>query len=73
MKDTRHCSGCRNNFYNGNNELGVTKCWSLPDAKLVMRKEVHINQVPPWTQRASKVLDCYHQQGYVYVAPDRKF
>lgn len=63
----KHCAGCRNNFYNGNNSLGVTRCWSLADAKLILRKRVHINQVPPWTQKPTKILSCYHESQYVFV------
>ncbi len=68
-----YCAGCRNDFYNGNNELGVTKCWSLERAKVVWKKEVHINQVPPWTQSAKRVYNCYHRPQYVYVDPDRVY
>jgi hypothetical protein len=64
------CSGCRNNFYNGNNPYGVKRCWSLDNAEVVKRKRVHINQVPPWTQEPIKVLSCFHQQGYVFVNPN---
>ncbi len=71
--DKKHCRGCRNNFYNGNNDLGVNECWSLKDAKLIMRKEVHINDVPPWNQKAEKFPDCYHKPKFVYVAANRKF
>ena len=45
--DKDYCVGCRDNFYNGNNNLGVKECWCLKDAKLVMKKEVHIDQAPP--------------------------
>lgn len=69
--DRKHCSGCRNNFYNGNNDLGVQQCLSLKNAKLIMRKEVHIDQVPPWKQKAQKFPDCYSKARFVYVAPDR--
>ena len=34
MKNTKHCSGCRNNFYNG---TGAKECWSLRDARVVKR------------------------------------
>ena len=72
MGDVRDmCRGCRNNFYNGNNELGVKECWSFKDAKIEMRKEVSINQVPPWNQKARKFLSCFHRQGYVYVGADQ--
>lgn len=67
----KYCNGCRNNFYNGNNDLGVEECWSLRDAKVVWKKRVPIHQRPPWTQKAIRVLSCYHKSGYVFVAPDR--
>ncbi len=67
------CAGCRNDFYNGNNELGVKRCWSFDDAKLVKKKEVHIDQRPPWTQRARLLPDCYHKERRVYVSPERKW
>ena len=67
----KHCSGCRNDFYNGNNNLGVEECWSLKKARLVLKKEVHINQIPPWNQEPKQVLSCYHRDGYVYVDPER--
>ncbi len=69
MKDTKHCHGCRQNFYNGNNDLGVTQCWSLKSAKLIKRKEVPLWQTPPWTQKARTLPSCYQKQGYVYVEP----
>lgn len=66
----QHCAGCRNDFYNGKNDLGVTQCWSLKSAKLVRRKEVPINQRPPWNQEAREFFNCYHRPGYVYVEPN---
>lgn len=68
----RHCSGCHDNFYNGNNDLGVERCWNLKSAKVVWRKEVSIDQKPPWKQKAKRVLDCYHRPGYIYVEANRE-
>lgn len=62
----KHCVGCSNNFYNGNNNYGIKECWNLKDAELVSRKEVHINQRPPWTQKPEKFLNCYCRRGYAY-------
>ena len=31
----KHCTGCEDNFYNGNNDLGVNECWSLDNMKLI--------------------------------------
>ena len=67
----KDCIGCRNNFYNGNNDLGIKECWSFESAKLIMRKRVHIDQPPPWNQKAISKPNCYHEQGYVYVGPNQ--
>lgn len=66
-----HCRGCTENFYNGNNSLGVKECWHFKDAKLVSKKMVHLAQVPPWNQQPIKVLSCYRAKGYAFIAPDR--
>lgn len=67
----KYCIGCRNNFYNDNNSLDIKECWSLKDAKMVSKKEVHIDQVPPWTQKPIRLLSCFHKDGFWYVEPDR--
>jgi hypothetical protein len=67
----KHCSGCEDNFYNRNNNLGVLQCWCLDDAKLVLKKQVPIHQVPPWNQKAEKFLSCYHRKGFVNVGPEQ--
>ena len=69
--DKTHCNGCRDDFYNGNNDLGVSRCWNLDSAKLMWRKEVHINQCPPWTQKAKRLPSCYSRAQFVYVAAGR--
>lgn len=68
--DKKHCIGCRDNFYNGNNEYGITECWSLKTAKLMKRKRVPMSQRPPWNQPAETLPNCYRQEGYVIVGPD---
>jgi hypothetical protein len=64
----KYCSGCHDDIYNGSM---APECWSLDRAELVMKKEVHIDQVPPWNQKPKKVLSCYHKPRFVYVDPDR--
>lgn len=66
-----HCAGCHDDFYNipGNSSTG--ECWSLSTAKLVFKKEVSIDQRPPWTQKAKELPDCYHRPRFVYVKPDQ--
>lgn len=39
--------------------------------KLIWRKEVHIDQRPPWNQKAKLLPNCYHKPRYVYVGPDQ--
>lgn len=68
--DKKHCTGCYNNDYNYG--LGGAKeCWCLKDAKIIWRKEVHVDQRPPWTQKARKFPDCYRKSRYVYVEPNQ--
>jgi len=69
--DKKYCAGCHDDFYNHKTNCCGKDCWSLPDAKLVWRKEVHIDQRPPWDQKAIRVPDCYHRQRYVYIDPKR--
>lgn len=64
-----YCAGCHDNVYN-HGCGGSSQCWSLKSAKLVMRREVDMNQRPPWTGKPRKMLDCYHQPGYAYVKPE---
>ena len=64
------CAGCKDNFYNGGNPYGVKECWNLTSATVVSRVQVHIDQVPPWTQEPVNVLSCYKQNHYVFVDPN---
>jgi hypothetical protein len=66
------CSGCENDFYNGNNNLGVAECWGLKTAKVIKRKQVPLDQRPPWTQAARPFPDCYRKKGYVFINGDRE-
>ena len=68
----KDCAGCRDNFYNGNNPHGVKRCWLLDRARLVRRKKINVDDVPPWNwQPVMIVPDCYRQSRYVFVSPDR--
>lgn len=64
------CVGCHSDFYNYGGVTGDTEeCWSFKNAKMIKRKKVHINQRPPWNQKATLRPSCYHapNSGYVYV------
>ena len=65
----KHCNGCRDDFYNGKNAIGVKRCWMLKDAKLVTRYRIGTWTRPtePGAFTECKVLSCYHQNGYHYV------
>lgn len=67
----KYCQNCRDNFYNGHNDIGVSECWNLRSAKIVWKKEVGLWQRPPWNQKAVRVLSCYGRKGFVYVGPDQ--
>ena len=69
--DKKHCRGCYDDVYN-NGCGGAKECWLLKSAKLIMRKEVHISQRPPWKQPAKKLPSCYHKPQFVFVAADRE-
>lgn len=65
MKDTKYCRGCRDDFYNGNNGLGVKQCWSLKSARVVKRWRTGW-----WTQPTQpgafvevKTFSCHSEPG----------
>jgi len=65
----KHCVGCYCDAYN-HGLGGAKECWMLESAELIMRKEVHIDQRPPWKQKPKKLPSCYTRQRYVYVGLD---
>lgn len=69
----KHCAGCHDDFYNqpGNSSKG--RCWSLASMKLVWKKEVSVDQRPPWTQKAKRLPECYHRPRFVYVGKDQTY
>ena len=65
------CDGCRNNFYNGHNSLGVKRCWSLDDAEFHRVREVHVDQRPPFKHLPLvKRPTCYSKQRFVMLKPE---
>lgn len=67
--DKSHCVGCRDNFYNGNNSIGVNECWMLKTAKLMTRFGISISSPMGSRSNYFKVQkpSCYHENGYVYL------
>jgi len=69
-KKLKHCVGCRDNFYNSDNS-DTGECWQLSSARIIFKKEVRVDQRPPWDQKAKRLLDCFRKPGHVYVNPDQ--
>lgn len=69
----KHCQGCEQNFYNGNNPYDIGECWSLGRMKLIWRKRVHIDQRPPWKQKAKQYPNCYQVKRYVFIEASREY
>ena len=67
--DVKHCAGCRDDFYNGNNPLGVTECWMRTRGTMKTRYQLHCDT--PMNRRSGyqkvKVPSCYHKPRYVHV------
>ena len=72
-KSKSMCVGCENNFYNGNNSYGVKECWSFENAIIKIRKQVGLNDRPPWKWKGKKMLSCYHKKGYFFVDGNREY
>ena len=64
------CNGCYNEFYNHGGVNGNTKeCWSLKTAKKVKKKQVHINDVPPWKHQ--RIVEINSSKAEVYSRAGR--
>jgi hypothetical protein len=71
MIDATHCDGCRDDFYNGKNTIGVKVCWMRKDAKLASRLLIHIDQMPPYLNVKTKTVPtCYRKPRFVTVKPE---
>ena len=59
------CAGCRQDFYNGKNDLGVTECWHLESAKVCTRYRLGWWVAPTVPGAFTKVrtLECHHAPG----------
>lgn len=68
MKKTRElCRGCREDFYNGNNDLGVKECWSFRGARVVERMRVGAWESPPYKWTPQTTLHCHSPEGGVMI------
>jgi hypothetical protein len=59
------CSGCRDNYYNGNNDKGIEECWLYKRAKLVERFKIGWWTEPRGPESFERVftLDCHNAAG----------
>ena len=72
MKDTKACRGCRDDFYNGHNELGVKRCWSADTAKMEKRMLIPVDLAPPYKHIKPRLVpSCYSPPRTVNVKLDR--
>jgi len=62
------CEGCYNAIYHDSEENG---CWSFSEMYVTLKKEVHINDRPPWKHTPKKFPSCYRKPKYVYVRKDQ--
>ena len=64
----QRCVGCRDDFYNGNNPMGIKECWGVKTAKLVTRYRIGTWTRPdqPFAFTKVQTLNCYHAKGSHY-------
>ena len=62
----KYCDGCYRDVYN-HGCGGSKQCWMFENAKVVWRKEVHVDQRPPFRQPQKRVASCYQKQHYWYI------
>lgn len=65
----KDCIGCYNNFYNGNNNLGVKECWSFDRKKKCVTKfrlSIHTPMNIKSAYQKVKIPPCYHMTGFVH-------
>ena len=60
------CRGCYDDLYNSQPD----GCWSYDTATVMLKKFVHVDQVPPWKNKPTLTLSCHHKQRYVSVPLD---
>lgn len=67
------CAGCRDNFYNGFNDLGVRQCWNFTGARVVSVRFVPMDMRPPWDGLPTQyALSCHKKNGYASMKAKRK-
>jgi hypothetical protein len=67
-----NCFGCEDNFYNGENPLGVKECWHLKSARLEHRVIVPSDLRPPWKMPGQLLPNCYRRHGCVVLSEKQR-
>ena len=64
----KDCRGCRDDFYNDHNPMGVKQCWNLKEAKMVIRYRTHRDAMPasPGAFTEVRVPSCMNGNGWYY-------
>lgn len=72
-KSRSMCSGCKDDFYNGHNNLGIEECSSFPNAEIVKVIRIGFWERPPYRDKPiEKKLSCYRKKDNVFVkVPDQ--
>lgn len=71
MIDTRHCAGCKDDFYNGHNDIGVSVCWKRATATLEPSLLIHVDREPPYLgMKPQGRPTCYKMPRHVTVKPE---
>lgn len=62
------CAGCRDDFYNDRNPMGVKECWLLKKAEMVIRFRIHRDAMPASNGAFAEVRvpDCMNGNGWYY-------
>ena len=62
--DSKHSSGCRDNFYNHSGNSITGQCWMLEKAVLVKRVGIGHWENPPYKgKKVVTVPSCWHGEG----------
>lgn len=65
------CVGCRNDFYNNKNPLGIKECWHLGSAMSAQKHLVGTWDRPPYEWNPQETLSCHQPQGlFVWLKAD---
>jgi len=59
-KKLKYCIGCRENFYNNNNQYGIKECWLLKDAKVIWISESKFYGIDFIKPKKIRKLNCFY-------------